>query len=111
MKTDAELLAAYATDGDEESFAELVRRHDGTVYRACRRQLADDHEAEDAAQAVFMALAHKARSLGKGDDLAAWLHATAHSTALFAVRSRLRRRRRERDAAMTKPVFAGDSQD
>lgn len=118
MDTDAELLARYADGGDEDSFAkasepseaakrrreaafaELVGRHGGAVYRACLRQLADSHEAEDAAQAVFMALARRAKSLGRRPDLAGWLHAVARQTALFAARSRARRNRRQEEVAM-----------
>jgi len=100
MRTDAELLAAYAATGDEPAFAELARRHGAMVYRVCLRSLGRHHDAEDAAQAVFVILARKARSLSKDVDLAAWLHGTARHAAGWAARSEARRERREEAAAM-----------
>ena len=46
-KTDAELLKAYVDTNDESAFTEFVSRHGPLVNR---------HDAEDASQAVFMAL-------------------------------------------------------
>jgi len=100
MKTDSELLGAYVASGDETAFAELVERHGGAVYRACLRQLGDAHEAQDAAQAVFMALVRKARKLAGTGELAAWLQAVARRTALHATRTRANRNRRHQEAAM-----------
>ena len=79
-RTDSELMEAYASCEDgpfdkgqgEAAFGELMRRHGRLVYRACYRLLKDAHEAEDAAQAVFVVLARKAGGLRTG-DLSAWL--------------------------------------
>ena len=46
----------------------LSPRHGAMVYRVCFRTLSDKHEAEDASQAVFMALADKASKLRKEGD-------------------------------------------
>ncbi|MFH0939564.1 MAG: UbiA-like polyprenyltransferase [Planctomycetota bacterium] len=108
METDAELLVKYADRGDEAAFAVIVERHGSAVYRACLRQLHDVHEAEDAAQAVFMALARKAKVLGRHGDLAAWLHDVARKTALFAIRSRANRARHQMEIAMLKPVESSE---
>ena len=63
---DGALVAAFAASttsaGREEAFAELVRRHGVMVVGTCRRILGNGTDAEDAAQAVFLTLAHKARS-------------------------------------------------
>jgi hypothetical protein len=53
IRTDGELLAEFASAGNEAAFAALVQRHGGMVQAACRRVLADHHEAQDVAQAVF----------------------------------------------------------
>jgi RNA polymerase sigma factor (sigma-70 family) len=102
MRTDADLLTAYAATGDESAFAELAWRHGPMVYRVCLRALARHHEAEDAAQAVFVILARKAGSLRRDIDLAAWLHGTARNAARWAARSEARRERREEAVAMVR---------
>jgi RNA polymerase sigma factor (sigma-70 family) len=93
-RTDAELLAKYASTGDEAAFGELVARHGAFVHRVCERLLKDEHEAQDACQTVFLVLARKARGLN-GGDLSGWLYRVAHFTASKFVRNRLHRVQRE----------------
>lgn len=95
--SDAALLGRYLAGGDEAAFARLVARHTPLVYRVCYGVLADRHHAEDAAQATFLLLARKARSIRRRESAASWLHGTALRTAR-CLRTRLVRARR-RDAA------------
>jgi RNA polymerase sigma factor (sigma-70 family) len=105
--TDAELLARFALQGDEDAFAVLVRRHGPLVLGVCRRVLRDAHDADDAFQAVFLLLARKAGSLSRPDLLASWLHGVACRTAARARADAARRRARERQA----PVAAAAPED
>src|SRR5437773_251908 len=91
---DQELLHRFARTADEQAFAELVRRYGPMVLGVCRRVLRDPGAAEDAFQATFLLLVHKARSLRRPDRLGPWLHGVAYRTALKA-RSRAARRREE----------------
>ena len=59
-QTDNELLDAFRSKKDETAFAELVHRYSNLVYMTCRRVLGNPHDAEDATQAVFVALSLKA---------------------------------------------------
>src|SRR3712207_8524995 len=46
--------------------SELVRRHLDLVYGVCLRELRDRELAHEAAQAVFLLLARKAKALPRG---------------------------------------------
>jgi RNA polymerase sigma factor (sigma-70 family) len=100
--TDRELLARFASDRDQQAFAEIVRRHGSLVLSVCRRVLRSAAEADDAFQATFLVLARKAGSMGWQDSVVGWLYQTAHRTALQASRARARRQRREQRAAAAK---------
>jgi RNA polymerase sigma factor (sigma-70 family) len=101
--TDRQLLAEYRSKASEAAFSEIVRRHLDRVYATCLRVLGDRHEAEDAAQAVFVVLARKAGSLPRNTVLSGWLYLTARNAARDALKKRARRARHEREAAEMKP--------
>jgi RNA polymerase sigma-70 factor, ECF subfamily len=62
---------------DEAAFNELVRRHQGPVFRLLERMLGNSAEAEDVAQDVFVS-AFKAIDGFRGDSaLGTWLYRIA----------------------------------
>jgi Sigma-70 region 2 len=70
--SDGQLWERFATgvgESRELAFAALVERHGPLVYRVCRAVPGDEHEADDAFQATFLALAHKAEALWSRDAL------------------------------------------
>src|SRR5215471_14928587 len=71
---DRELLAQFATQGDETAFRVLMDRYGKMVLRVCKRVLGNDHDAEDAYQATFFVLASKAGTQRRQESLASWLH-------------------------------------
>ena len=97
---DAELLARYNANRDEAAFEELARRHGGMVWAVCRQLLPDPADAEDAFQAVFLALVRSASTIRDGRTLPAWLHGVAVRIATRARREFARRRAREHRAAL-----------
>jgi RNA polymerase sigma factor (sigma-70 family) len=82
--TDADLLRRWVAQRDEAAFEALLWRHAAAVLGVCRRVLHDAHEAEDAAQAAFLTLARKARSIGRRQAVAAWLYTVAYRVAVKA---------------------------
>ncbi|MBI5723415.1 MAG: sigma-70 family RNA polymerase sigma factor [Planctomycetes bacterium] len=99
---DDELLSAFIKDRQQEAFAEIVRRHGPLVMAVCRSVLGNSSDVEDAAQAVFLTLNHKAMSLRGRSTLASWLHRVAWYAARYEKRSAAVRARHEREAAIMK---------
>jgi RNA polymerase sigma factor (sigma-70 family) len=108
--TDADLLARFLANRDEQAFTLLVRRHGPMVFGVCRRVTGNHHIAEDAFQAVFVVLAAKAASVRPRTALPAWLYGVAYRTALRARTMSDRRRRREA-AVETLPEPASETTD
>lgn len=100
---DLELLKAYADHKDQGAFAQLVRRHSLWLYSAARRQLGDDHLAEDATQAVFLLLSRRANSLRRYRYLSGWLFLALSYCIRNLKQQRSRRQRREQEAATMRP--------
>lgn len=92
------LLRRFARDGEEEAFAELVRRHLNLVHSAALRQIRSPQLAEDIAQSVFSDLARDATRLKPGTILAAWLYEVTRRTAIDVARREARRQLREQVA-------------
>lgn len=109
-RTDQELLREYAVTRRDPAFTELVRRHVDFVYSVALRLVRDTHLAEDVTQAVFLAVASNAPKLAAGPALEGWLHVTTRNLAANTVRSEVRRRTREQEAA-DRNEMAGSSPD
>lgn len=84
-RTDAE-LARGAASGHRASFEELVRRHQGTVYRICLRILRDEGEAADAAQEAFLKAFRNLASYDPSRAFAPWLYRIARNHSLDVAR-------------------------
>src|SRR5262245_25029703 len=103
--TDADLLRRAVRDRDSEALAELVRRYAGLVWGVCRRRLRNEADAEDAFQAVFLALIRQAPRLDAGRPLAGWLHTVA---ARIARKTQVRALKRATIEVTAEPPNSGD---
>ena len=86
--SDAELLGRFVADRDEAAFELLLWRHARLVYEVCLRVLHDPHDAEDAFQATFLALARRAGRIAKREAVAGWLHKVAYRVAAWTASRR-----------------------
>lgn len=108
--SDQQLLREYAGKRSEVAFAELVRRHVDLVHSAALRMMRDSHLAEDLTQGAFLALAQNAPQLTDHPVLSGWLHRTAQNLAVKAVRTDVRRRAREQEAATMNELLSAGSE-
>ena len=104
---DQTLLSQYVATQNADAFEELTRRYAGLVKGVCVRLLGNSHDAEEVAQECFLELARNAADVHT--SLGGWLHRAATSRSLNAIRSRSRRKIREREfgheADATVPPF------
>jgi RNA polymerase sigma factor (sigma-70 family) len=109
---DMRLLRLYAEQDDQGAFSTLVSRHMSWVYSACCRGLKDRHLAEDAAQAVFLTLARRAKSISPKVRLSGWLFKTTRFAVADARKRETRHQRRQELAAQraTQNLTAAEAQ-
>ena len=94
--SDDDLAAQAAREGsDGVAFTALMDRFRDRVWRVCWRLMGTRHDAEDAAQEVFVRLFFERGRFAGRSRYSTWLHGVAIRTCLGMRRSRSRRRRRE----------------
>jgi RNA polymerase sigma-70 factor (ECF subfamily) len=79
-------VALDAARGNRAAFAELVKRHQGTVYRITLRILRNEAEANDAAQEAFLKAFRNLGSFDTTRPFAPWLFRIARNQALDVAR-------------------------
>jgi RNA polymerase sigma factor (sigma-70 family) len=105
LTDDLALLREYARDHSEAAFAQVVSRHLGFVYSTARRQVRDDHAAEEVTQAVFVLLAQKAAGLSEKTILTGWLFRATRFIVLAQRRAEAKRWRLAQELQMqTDPI-------
>jgi RNA polymerase sigma factor (sigma-70 family) len=92
--SDVELLAQFIRTRDNETFADLVRRHGPMIYRICRR-LVGEGAADDAFQATFLVLATRATAALNAHSIGGWLVGVAGRVSRQIRRANQRRQHHE----------------
>jgi RNA polymerase sigma-70 factor (ECF subfamily) len=83
---DPDSLLRRACDGDTSAFADIVRRHQATVFSIGYRMLGRRDAAEDLAQDVFLQLYRKLDSIESSEHLGFWLRRVAANLAIDRLR-------------------------
>ena len=103
QSTDESLINAHCR-GDPTAFAELVRRHGGSVLRYLTRMSGNREQAEDLFQETFKRLHEKAHDF-RGNRFKPWLFKIATSVAIDG----LRRQRRRQVLSLNRPLDCSDN--
>jgi RNA polymerase sigma-70 factor (ECF subfamily) len=82
------MLVLASLSGDEAAFAELVSRYQSAVYNMAYRMLGDGHEAEDAAQEVFVRAWNQLRTFQTDRRFSTWLLSIASHYCIDLLRRR-----------------------
>src|SRR5436309_9313835 len=90
---DMNLLDRFREEGDQDAFAEIVRRYASAVFTTCVRILGDKARADDVSQETFFRLSQKPDAVRQ--SLGGWLHTAATRLSIDAVRSDASRAHRE----------------
>jgi len=88
---DERALARAARDGDEDAFADLVRRHSGGLHRSVARIVLDDEEAWDVVQMAFIKAWQRLDKYDPRWSFSTWLYRIGTNLAIDLVRSRASR--------------------
>jgi len=98
MSDDGYLLRQFVDTRDEACFKTVVGRYIGFVYAVSLRRLRDPHSAQDATQAVFIALARKAATVAQAPSVMGWLHRSTCYETHNLMRAQTNRVARETEA-------------
>jgi RNA polymerase sigma-70 factor (ECF subfamily) len=83
--TDADLLQRYA-GGDDEAFAELVRRHKDRLWAVALRTMRSPEEAADALQDALISAARRTGQYRGDAAVLTWLHRIVINACLDRLR-------------------------
>jgi RNA polymerase sigma-70 factor (ECF subfamily) len=86
-------LVAWARAGDESALEELFGRHEGKLLALAKRFVANDHDAQEILQDVFLATWRKLPGFEGRAQIGTWLHRVTVNAALMFLRARSRRPR------------------
>jgi RNA polymerase sigma factor (sigma-70 family) len=105
-----ELFLAGASDDAESAFDALVMRYRPAVTTVCQRVLDRREDAEDAAQATFVAFIRNAGTIRNRRMLASWLYSVAYRIATrMTAQSERRRGLHSRAGGGVSPLRADDA--
>ncbi|MER7921433.1 MULTISPECIES: sigma-70 family RNA polymerase sigma factor [unclassified Streptomyces] len=85
---DDALLTVRAAEGDEDAFADLVRRHAPALVRLATRLLGSQVEAEDAVQEAFINAWRRLPEFRGQSSFGTWLYRIVTNRCLNVLRSR-----------------------
>jgi RNA polymerase sigma-70 factor (ECF subfamily) len=97
--TDAELLAMYQQDQQQEPLARLYLRYSDLVYGTCVKHLAGQEAAKDAVMSIYQELLEKVKN-HKIDNFKGWLYVVTKNYCLMELRKNKRMPKADLDSQL-----------
>ena len=88
IKCEDSALVKRATSGDYQAFKQLYEKHVARVYAICLRYCANQDEASDVAQEVFIQVWEKLSDYRAESTFSTWLYRVATNISISHIRKR-----------------------
>ena len=88
--SDAELIAQYRQQQQQETLAQLYLRYDDLVYGTCLKYLSDQEAAKDAVMNIYQELLEKVKNHSI-DNFKSWLYVVTKNHCLMQIRKNKKR--------------------
>ncbi|MEM7007779.1 MAG: sigma-70 family RNA polymerase sigma factor [Thermodesulfobacteriota bacterium] len=85
--SDEELVKAFADNGDEAAFEEIVNRYSDKIYGFALRITRNANDAEEVFQEVFLILAKKLSTFRGESKFSSWLYRVTANTSYMYLRT------------------------
>ncbi|MCZ4102230.1 RNA polymerase sigma factor [Streptomyces sp. H39-C1] len=86
--SDDRLLVVRASEGDDDAFAVLVRRHSGPLLALAHHMLANQADAEDAVQDAFLSAWRRLPEFRRDASFSTWMYRIVTNRCLNTLRRR-----------------------
>jgi RNA polymerase sigma-70 factor, ECF subfamily len=97
-------LVSRAQSGDNEAFAELVRRYQNKIYRLARNITQSNEDAEDVLQETFLKAYSHLEGFQRNSKFYTWIVRIAVNESLM----KLRKRKSDRTVPLDEPLDTGE---
>ncbi len=86
--TDSELIAHYLRDQDSTYFTVLYRRYASKVFAKCISMLADDGQARDATQDIFIKVLLNLSKFTEQSSFSTWVYSITYNYCIDLIRKK-----------------------
>ncbi|MEO6037119.1 MAG: sigma-70 family RNA polymerase sigma factor [Saprospiraceae bacterium] len=86
--TDSELIAQYLRDQDSTHFTTLYRRYASKVFAKCISMLADEGQARDATQDIFIKVLLNLSKFTEQSSFSTWVYSITYNYCIDLIRKK-----------------------
>jgi RNA polymerase sigma-70 factor (ECF subfamily) len=80
--SDEDIIHLFRKNPNHKAFAELVRRHQNTIIKQCKKQIKDPDVTQDISQEVWIRVLTKAHQFRAESSFSNWLKTIVHNRCI-----------------------------